>query len=51
MNVQCHACIGGKSISEDVRRLDYGVHIDHGKFFFCLELSVQAPKGNGSCAY
>ena len=25
MNVQCHACIGGKSIGEDVRRLDYGV--------------------------
>lgn len=27
MNVQCHACIGGKSISEDVRRLDYGVQV------------------------
>ena len=30
MNVQCHACIGGKSISEDVRRLDYGVQIVSG---------------------
>ena len=30
MNVQCHACIGGKSIGEDVRRLDYGVQIVSG---------------------
>ena len=27
MNVQCHACIGGKSIGEDVRCLDYGVQV------------------------
>ena len=27
MNVQCHTCIGGKSIGEDIRRLDYGVQI------------------------
>lgn len=25
MSVQCHACIGGKSIGEDIRRLDHGV--------------------------
>jgi ATP-dependent RNA helicase len=30
MNVQCHACIGGKSIAEDIRRLDYGVQIVSG---------------------
>jgi ATP-dependent RNA helicase len=30
MNVQVHACIGGKSISEDIRRLDYGVHVVSG---------------------
>ena len=24
MNVQCHACIGGQSIGEDIRKLDYG---------------------------
>jgi ATP-dependent RNA helicase len=30
MNVQCHACIGGKSVSEDIRRLDYGVQIVSG---------------------
>ena len=30
MNVQAHACIGGKSIGEDIRKLDYGVHIVSG---------------------
>ena len=30
MNVQCHACIGGKSIAEDIRRLDYGVQVVSG---------------------
>eukprot|EP00123_Amoebidium_parasiticum_P013718 comp22112_c0_seq2/m.32310 comp22112_c0_seq2/g.32310 ORF comp22112_c0_seq2/g.32310 comp22112_c0_seq2/m.32310 type:complete len:437 (-) comp22112_c0_seq2:505-1815(-) len=26
MNVQCHACIGGTSVGEDIRKLDYGQH-------------------------
>lgn len=30
MNVQIHACIGGTSISEDIRKLDYGQHIVSG---------------------
>jgi len=30
MNVQCHACIGGKSIGEDIRRLDFGVQVVSG---------------------
>ena len=30
MNVKCHACIGGKSISEDIKRLEYGVHVVSG---------------------
>jgi ATP-dependent RNA helicase len=30
MNVQCHACIGGKNIGEDIRRLDYGVQVVSG---------------------
>lgn len=30
MSVRCHACIGGKSISEDIKRLDYGVHVVSG---------------------
>lgn len=28
--VSCHACIGGKSIGEDIRRLDAGVHVVSG---------------------
>mmetsp|Transcript_6658 Transcript_6658/g.6513 ORF Transcript_6658/g.6513 Transcript_6658/m.6513 type:complete len:390 (+) Transcript_6658:20-1189(+) len=30
MSVQVHACIGGKSLAEDIRRLDHGVHIVSG---------------------
>ena len=30
MSVQCHACIGGTSIGEDIRKLDYGQHIVSG---------------------
>lgn len=27
MKVQCHACIGGTSIGEDIRQLDHGQHV------------------------
>ena len=27
MNVQCHACIGGTSLGDDIKKLDYGQHI------------------------
>lgn len=30
MNVQCHACIGGTSMGEDIKKLDYGQHIVSG---------------------
>ena len=30
MKVQCHACVGGKSLKEDIRRLDYGVQVVSG---------------------
>lgn len=30
LNVQCHACIGGTSVAEDIRKLDYGVHVVSG---------------------
>uniref|UniRef100_A0A183BY41 RNA helicase n=1 Tax=Globodera pallida TaxID=36090 RepID=A0A183BY41_GLOPA len=30
MNVQCHACIGGTNVGEDIRKLDYGQHIVAG---------------------
>lgn len=41
MNVQCHVCIGGTNIGEDIRKLDFGQHVVSGtpgrvfgKFFF-----------------
>ncbi|URD74182.1 DEAD-box ATP-dependent RNA helicase [Musa troglodytarum] len=30
INVQAHGCIGGKSIGEDIRKLEYGVHVVSG---------------------
>ncbi|KPM02266.1 DEAD box ATP-dependent RNA helicase I-like protein [Sarcoptes scabiei] len=30
MNVQCHACIGGRALGEDIRKLDYGQHVVAG---------------------
>jgi ATP-dependent RNA helicase len=30
MSIQAHSCIGGKSIGEDIRRLEAGVHIVSG---------------------
>jgi ATP-dependent RNA helicase len=30
LNIQIHACIGGKSMQEDIRRLEMGVHIVSG---------------------
>jgi ATP-dependent RNA helicase len=30
LNIQVHACIGGKSIGEDIRRLEHGVHVVSG---------------------
>jgi superfamily II DNA/RNA helicase len=27
MSVQCHACIGGTNVGEDIRKLDYGQHV------------------------
>ena len=30
MSVQCHACIGGTNVGEDIRKLDYGQHIVSG---------------------
>lgn len=30
MNVQCHACIGGTNIGEDIKKLDYGQHVVSG---------------------
>lgn len=30
MNVQCHACIGGTNLGDDIKKLDYGQHIVSG---------------------
>ena len=30
MSVQCHACIGGTNVGEDIRKLDHGQHIVSG---------------------
>jgi len=30
MSVQCHCCIGGTNLGEDIRKLDYGQHIVSG---------------------
>ncbi|KAE8691447.1 DEAD-box ATP-dependent RNA helicase 2 [Hibiscus syriacus] len=30
MNIQAHACIGGKSVVEDIRKLEHGVHVVSG---------------------
>jgi len=30
LNVQCHACIGGTNVGEDIRKLDHGQHIVSG---------------------
>jgi translation initiation factor 4A len=33
MGAQCHACIGGTSVREDMRKLDDGVHVVVGEKF------------------
>ena len=33
MNVQCHSCIGGTNLGEDIRKLDYGQHVVSGIYF------------------
>ncbi|OWF37828.1 Eukaryotic initiation factor 4A-III [Mizuhopecten yessoensis] len=30
MNVQCHSCIGGTNVGEDIRKLDFGQHVVSG---------------------
>lgn len=51
MNVQCHSCIGGTNIGEDIRKLDYGQHVVSGtpgrvfgKILFKCSVSVISNK-------
>jgi translation initiation factor 4A len=37
MGAKCHACIGGTSVREDVRKLDEGVHVVVGKTDFAVQ--------------
>ena len=30
INIQAHACVRGKSVGEDIRKLEYGVHVVFG---------------------
>ncbi|KAI7990692.1 hypothetical protein LOK49_LG12G02747 [Camellia lanceoleosa] len=30
INIQAHACVGGKNVGEDIRKLEYGVHVVSG---------------------
>lgn len=30
INIQAHACVGGKSVGEDIRKLEYGVQVVSG---------------------
>ncbi|CAH9102708.1 unnamed protein product [Cuscuta epithymum] len=30
INIQVHACVGGKSVGEDIRKLEHGVHVVSG---------------------
>ena len=50
MNVQCHACIGGKSIGEDIRRLDYGVQVGWW-LFILVEVAVLERAVSGVFAH
>lgn len=34
MNVQAHVCIGGKSVGDDIRKLENGVQVGGGGFVF-----------------
>ena len=45
MNVQCHACIGGTSIGEDIRKLEYGQHVVSGTpVFHVVNFTLDALK-------
>lgn len=48
MNVLCHACIGGKSISDDMRALQAGMHVvsgTPGRVFDMIRRRVLNTKG------
>ena len=40
MGAQCHACIGGTSVREDMRKLDAGQHIVVGRYMLEFKIGV-----------
>ena len=56
MSIQCHACIGGTNVGEDIRKLDYGQHVVSGtpgrvfgKFFIFKQLSLSSNRKQICC--
>jgi hypothetical protein len=45
LSVQCHACIGGKSIGDDLRKLEAGVHAVRAAG------AVRAEEGSGESGW
>lgn len=48
MSIQCHACIGGTNIGEDIRKLEYGQHVvsgTPGRVFDMIERRVLRTRG------
>ena len=47
MNVQCHSCIGGTNLGEDIRKLDYGQHVVSGTnelWHITIQLEIWYPE-------
>jgi len=45
--VRCHACIGGKSVGEDIKRLEHGVHVvsgTPGRVFDMIQRKALRPR-------
>lgn len=52
LNIQCHACIGGTNLGEDLRKLDFGQHIvsgTPGRVFGIFKLNLETVLLNGFC--
>ena len=47
MGAQCHACIGGTSVKEDMRKLEAGQHIVVGEYKFSTVFFLPAAQRHG----
>ncbi|KAL5170759.1 NAD(P)H dehydrogenase (quinone) FQR1 [Glycine soja] len=49
INIQAHACVRGKSVGEDIRKLEYGVHVVYYSMYGHVEkLAEEIKKGASS---